>query len=107
MRNWRRRNRNKQNTYARNYLKSEAGKAHKRRKRESEKHSGLNAECQRRYYNDPSIKPTQARQRWGVVEDAAIVQKVMPDKALAQMVGRTVRAVQARRCLLRKSGFES
>ena len=51
-------------------------------------------------------KASMRREPWGVVEDCMVMARKASDRQLAAQLGRSIKAIQMRRCKLKKQNLE-
>ena len=80
----------------------EKTKASKKKYRGTDEGKKRACVCKNRYYARTEPQETMRYERWGVVEDCMVMDRKMNDQELASELGRSVKAIQVRRCILNK-----
>jgi hypothetical protein len=60
----------------------------------------------KRYYAQTDDTANRTREKWTAAEDRAVLAQATTDLELARLIGRTIRAVQHRRHVLRKVSLD-
>jgi len=72
--------------------------------RQDAKKDGRERQCHSRYYSGAE-KAKWKGEPWGVVEECMVMERKMTDHELAEELGRSVRAIQIKRCKLNKQNL--
>lgn len=81
-------------------LKYKKDKGKLERLRQEWRESGGRAKSNERYYT-VTEKPKRGRKPWDVIDDCMVMERKITDRELSKIIGRTIRAIESRRFLLK------